>query len=128
MMRDLIGQGFLKEALHKACVLLVCAMSVSWLLWGSSQAFAILGGGFVMAANMVFISLMVRRMLAKEDVHRSGLVRLVLLFMLKLLVLFGLTYYVVVVLGLSAMGYMGGYMVFLTAMLWQGLSPPQQNV
>ena len=47
---------------------------------------------------------------------------MLLFFALKLLVLFGLTYYLVVVLGLSALGFVAGYVALLTGLMWQAVS------
>jgi hypothetical protein len=68
---------------------------------------------------------LIERMLGGGGGGGVGPGALLFFFALKLLVLFGLTYYLVVVLGLSALGFVAGYVVLLAGLMWQAVSGTQ---
>ena len=95
------------------------------LIWDLSVA-AALGCGVCMGmVNLVLTTWLVRLVLQRAaQGSGAGALGLSLIFLLKLLVLFGVTYYAVGVVQLNALAYTSGYITLLVAITWQGLQKP----
>lgn len=116
---------FIVGVLRRSAVLGGVAMIACALIWGASMAWA-LGCGVCMGmANLALTTWLVRLILGRTaSGSGASAVGLSLIFLLKLLVLFGVTYYAVVVVQLNALAYTSGYIVLLVAITWQGLKKP----
>ncbi len=102
----------------------MCALAsaVGAWFWGPWAALSVWCGTLLGVANVWGMAWLIERMVGGGEERRVGAGALLFFFALKLLVLFGLTYYLVVVLGLSALGFVAGYVVLLTGLMWQAVS------
>ena len=116
---------FIRGVLSKSAVLGGVAMLTCLVVWSWSIAFA-LGCGVCMGMlNLVRTTWLVRRVLSQAATGSgASALGLSLIFLLKLLVLFGVTYYAVGVVQLNALAYTSGYITLLVAITWQGLQKP----
>lgn len=84
---------------------------------------SILAGTVLVCANLRFMAWGINHLLSRAaQAHGQGSVGWTALFLLKLLALFGLTYYLIAVLGLSAVGFLVGYSLFVLVMVLVALT------
>lgn len=84
---------------------------------------SILAGTVLVCANLRFMAWGIGKLLGMATEHTpDGTAGWTALFLLKLLALFVLTYYLIAVLGLSAVGFLVGYSLFVLVMLVQALT------
>lgn len=114
---DLVRKGTIKGL--GLCALLSGVVTWVWGPWAGSSVWC---GTALGAVNVWGMAWLVERVVGGGDGERIGAWAVLLFFALKLLVLFGLTYYLVVVLGLSALGFVAGYVALLTGLMWQAVS------
>ena len=118
----LIRSAFLRGALFKAMILGSAAMTLSTLIWSAALAKAIAVGLSLAMGNIALMHVLLRRLVSGPG-RGAGAAALGALFLLKLLVLFGVTYYVIAVVGLDPLGFAAGYALLLAAIVWQSLTP-----
>lgn len=87
---------------------------ISWYFAGS-----ILLGTLVSAFNMKVVAWVSRKMARAASSGDTGTTRWSLLLVLKLFLLFALTFIFIVILGANVFGYVIGYSTFLVAIVWQ---------
>lgn len=123
--------GFLKRAGLKAIGLGVFTALVLAVLGYAQVALGVLVGVGLALANIAAMALLLGRLLKGPKRPGSSGLFWGGLFLLKLLVLFGATYYVIAVARLDPIGFAAGYALLLVAIVWQSLtpatSPPQQS-
>lgn len=90
------------------------------LMWGWRVGAGVVFGEALMLANIVFIAWLLGRGLGRGGGKRAPM--LAALFLVKLLVLFGLSYYVLAVIGLDPIGFVAGCMLSLVVLSWQVVS------
>lgn len=118
---------FVVQAIKKTLGLGGAAMILCTLIWDRHIALSVAAGVGVAVGNIAFMAWFIRRVFSRGGHGYTGALGWSLLFLLKLLVLFGLTYYVLVVVRLNALGYSAGYIILLIALTWQGLIQPATN-
>lgn len=116
---------FILGVLRRSAVLGGAGVIACALIWDVSIAWALACGVCMGMVNLVLTSWLVRLMLERAaDGSGASAVGLSFIFLLKLLVLFGATYYAVGVVQLNALAYTSGYIMLLVAITWQGLKKP----
>lgn len=118
---------FIRGAIYKAMLIGGVCMIGGGLIWDMAIAASIGVGVLIASANLAFMTWFIGRVLSRAGEGSMGALGWSVIFLLKLLVLFGLTYYVLVVVRLNALGYTSGYIIVLAAITWQGLIPPSQK-
>ena len=106
---------------RKALMVWLPSSALAYFVWGWRVAGGLLFGEALMLSNILFIAWLLRRGLGKKgrDQGTSGALGLAALFLVKLLVLFGLSYYVLAVIGLDPIGFVAGCMLSLVVLSWQ---------
>lgn len=120
-----LSKGLVWGGTIKGAGLCALASAVAAWFWGPWVALSVWGGTLLGGANVWGMAWLIERMLGGGGGGGVGPGALLFFFALKLLVLFGLTYYLVVVLGLSALGFVAGYVVLLAGLMWQAVSGTQ---
>ncbi len=114
--------------LGKGVALGVPAMGVAWWLGGWRGAGGVVAGEFVMLVNILGIAWLLGRALSDDPERKRSAMGLATLFLLKLLVLFGIAYYVLAVVGVSPIGFVSGCMIALAVLSWQVVSTPASEL
>ena len=107
---------FWKTLLLGVVAILASGFGVSW-AFGGAVALGVLVSGF----NLRVVGWVSRKMAEAALAGDKGVTKWTFLLVVKLLVLFVLTYLIVIVLGADAVGFVVGYSSFLPAMVWQAL-------
>lgn len=123
----MIKNEFIRGAIYKAMLIGGMSMIGGGLIWDMAVAGSIGVGVLIASANLVFMTWFVGKVLSRAGEGSMGVWGWSVIFLLKLLVLFCLTYYVLVVVRLNALGYTSGFIIVLAAITWQGLIPPSQE-
>lgn len=105
--------------IRKGVILLLPVSGVALFFGGWRVALGVAAGEALMLGNIVLISWMLGRSLGAKEGEQKSAVSLVSLFIVKLLVLFGLSYYVLAVVGLDPIGFVTGCMLSLVTLSWQ---------
>ncbi len=105
--------------IRKGLILLLPVSGVALFFGGWRVALGVAAGEALMLGNIVLISWMLGRSLGAKEGEQKSAVSLVSLFIVKLLVLFGLSYYVLAVVGLDPIGFVTGCMLSLVTLSWQ---------
>lgn len=105
---------FWKTILLGVVAIVASAVLVSW-AFGGAVAMGVLVSGF----NLRVVGWVSRKMAEAALAGDEGVTKWTLLLVVKLLLLFVLTYLIVIVLGADAVGYVVGYSSFLPAIFWQ---------
>jgi hypothetical protein len=105
---------FWKTLILGLVAILVCGLWVSW-AFGGAVALGVLVSGF----NLRVVGWVSRKMAEAAMAGDKGVTKWTLLLVIKLLLLFVLTYLIVIVLGADAVGFVVGYSTFLPAIFWQ---------
>jgi hypothetical protein len=116
--------------LRKGVILVVPAMGIAYFFGGWRGSLGVLAGELLMLTNIMGLAWVLGRGLRDDPAHRRRPLGLAALFLLKLLVLFGIAYYVLAVVGLSPIGFVSGCMMALGVLSWQVVatpSPPQDE-
>lgn len=109
----------------KGAMLGVPAMGIAYYFGRWEGAFGVLAGEVVMLVNIMGLAWVLGRGLRDDPEKQRRPFGLAALFLLKLLVLFGLSYYVLAVVGLSPIGFVSGCMIALGVMSWQVVATPK---
>jgi hypothetical protein len=88
-----------------------------WVSWPFGGAVAL--GVLVSGLNLRVVGWVSRKMAETAMTGDKGVTKWTLLLVVKLLLLFVVTYLIVIVLGADAVGYVVGYSTFLPAIFWQ---------
>lgn len=105
--------------IRKGLILLLPVSGVALFFGGWRVALGVAAGEALMLGNIVLISWMLGRSLGAKEGEQKSAASLVSLFIVKLLVLFGLSYYVLAVVGLDPIGFVTGCMLSLVTLSWQ---------
>lgn len=105
---------FWKTILLGVVAIVASGILVSW-AFGGAVAMGVLVSGF----NLRVVGWVSRKMAEAALAGDEGVTKWTLLLVVKLLLLFVLTYLIVIVLGADAVGYVVGYSSFLPAIFWQ---------
>ncbi len=124
VMTDGSMRGLVQGALIKTLILgALSTLLASW-RWGAHAGWSVVAGLVMVTVNVTAMAWLIRRTLRGPGTGGQGVGPLAALFLLKMLVLLGLTYYVIAVLRLSPLGFVYGYVLFLGALVWQTLVTP----
>lgn len=115
---------FVRGMLIKSVVLAAVFGGLIGLKWGAWVALSLCVGEGLFCADIVAMAWLLRLIMVPG---RSS-IGLSLLFLLKLLVLFGLTYYFLAHVGLSPAGLTAGFILGLGVLSWQVVSTPSKEV
>ena len=111
--------SFVRGMFYRGSVAGAIAGLLTGLLSGWDVAVAVIAGEVLFCADLVAMAWLLRRVFEPSGGSTSGSFGLSLLFLLKLLVLFGLAYYFLAVVGLSPAG--------LGVLSWQVVATPTQS-
>lgn len=112
-------RSFIQGLVLRGLALGAVAAALSWLLIDGAFALGLLSGLVLMCANILSMTWLLESMRDAPGVRTPGPKTLAALFLLKLLVLFGLTYYLLAEVGLSPAGLALGFVLGLGALSWQ---------
>jgi hypothetical protein len=110
-----------RRALGKTAILGGLSALGAGLSWGAWMALAVAAGALMVLWNVWAISWLIRKMFEQASRGTTSSMKWGALFMLKLLALFGLTYYCIARLGFSPVGFALGYSAFPAALVWQAV-------
>lgn len=110
---------FVKGMLGRFAIASALAVAIAIPFWGIEVAVSIVIGNALMTGNVIVMSWFLRKMLGASEGGGGKSSNLVTVFLLKLLVLFGLTYYVLAVVGVDPLGLVSGFMLGLAVLSWQ---------
>lgn len=119
--------SFVRGMFYRGSVAGAIAGLLTGLLSGWDVAVAVIAGEVLFCADLVAMAWLLRRVFEPSGGSTSGSFGLSLLFLLKLLVLFGLAYYFLAVVGLSPAGLAGGFILGLGVLSWQVVATPKQS-
>lgn len=123
----MINAAFLRGVTYKSVGLGAGAVAAGSLLWGWSIGLALTVGVSLAVANLLSMSWIMSKILRGPAAEKQSTLGWGMLFLLKLLVLFGVTYYVIAVARLNPLGFAAGYALLLVAIVWQALVPAQDK-
>lgn len=112
----------IKRALGKTMALGALSGLGAGLTWGWWLGLSVAVGAAMVVVNVITIAWLIRKMFEQARAGGASGLRWGALFMLKLLALFGLTYYCIARLGLSPVGFALGYSAFPAALVWQAVA------
>lgn len=117
-----LGTKFVDALVWKTIIIGVAFAAIGWWAFSAQFAAAVLLGMLVSAFNLRVVGWVSRKMVAaaKDGATGTGLWSAILL--LKLFLLFVLTYVFLVVVRADVFGYVIGYSTFLPAIVWQVVS------
>ena len=119
--------SFVRGMIYRGVVAGVIAGLLTGISFGWDVAAAVLAGEALFCADLVAMAWLLRRVFEPSGQPTSGSLGLSLLFLLKLLVLFGLAYYFLAVVGLSPAGLAGGFILGLGVLSWQVVATPSKD-
>lgn len=99
-------------------------MGIAYAFGGWRGSLGLLSGEVLMLLNIMGLAWLLGRGLRDDPEKKRSPLGLSALFLLKLLVLFGIAYYVLAVVGLSPIGFVSGCMMALGVMSWQVVATP----
>lgn len=111
----------IRRSLGKTVVVGALSALCAGISWGWWLGVSTLMGAAMVVMNVWVIGWLIRRMFEEASSGRVSGAKWGALFMLKLLALFGLTYYCIARLGLSPVGYALGYSALPAALVWQAV-------
>ena len=127
MVMMMINEAFLRGVTYKAAGLGTATAVVSSLIWSWSIGLSLIVGVSLAIANLLSMSWIMSKILRGPAAQKQSALGWGMLFLLKLLVLFGVTYYVIAVARLNPLGFAAGYALLLVAIVWQALVPAQNK-
>lgn len=116
------GPSFVDGMLSKTIIIGVAFAAIGWWALTPEFAGAILLGMMVSAFNLRVVAWVSRKMIAAAKKGATGTGRWSAILLLKLFLLFALTYLFIAVVGADVIGYIIGYSTFLLAIVWQVIS------
>jgi|GEM_PF-3289885 len=116
------GTQFVEGMLSKTIIIGVTLAAIGWLALSRDFAAAILLGMLVSAFNLRVVAWVSSKMVAAAKKGRTDTKRWSAILLLKLFLLFVLTYVFIAVVGADVIGYIIGYSTFLLAIFWQVFS------
>lgn len=121
------GPNFVDGMLSKTIIIGVAFAAIGWWVLTADFAAAILLGMLVSAFNLRVVAWVSRKMIAaaKKGATATGWWSAILV--LKLFLLFVLTYVFIAIVGADVIGYIIGYSTFLLAIVWQVISVLNRN-
>lgn len=123
----MINRAFLRGVTYKAAGLGTASVVASSLIWSWSIGLSLTVGVSLAIANLLSMSWIMGKILRGPAAQKQSTLGWGMLFLLKLLVLFGVTYYVIAVARLNPLGFAAGYALLLVAIVWQALVPAQSK-
>lgn len=123
----MINAAFLRGVTYKAMGLGAVSVVAGSLIWGWSVGLALIVGVSLAVANLLLMSWIMGKILRGPASEKQSTLGWGMLFLLKLLVLLGVTYYVIAVARLNPFGFAAGYAMLLIAIVWQALVPTQDK-
>jgi hypothetical protein len=105
----------------KTFIIGLLAFAGGWWFAGGSIALAIGVGAIVAAANLYFVAWLIEKVIGDDGKGVVGKGGYMILSTIKMTLLFGLVWFLIARLGLSAVGFAIGFSCFLPAMVWQAL-------
>lgn len=121
------GSQFVEGMLSKTIIIGVTLAAIGWLALSADFAAAILLGMLVSAFNLRVVAWVSSKMVAAAKKGRTDTKRWSAILLLKLFLLFALTYVFIAVVGANVIGYIIGYSTFLLAIFWQVFSAMSQD-
>lgn len=119
--------SFVKGMFYRGCVAGAVAGLLTGVFFSWDVALGVIAGEALFCADLVAMAWLLRRVFEPSGQPTSGSLGLSLLFLLKLLVLFGLAYYFLAVVGLSPAGLAGGFILGLGVLSWQVVATPTSD-
>ncbi len=111
--------SFIKGLILKSLVIGAVIAFVAQIWMGTWIAVSVAFGASVATLNLLTVSFVGKRILKAGEQGRTSGTVWALLLVLKMLVLFGAIFYLIVRLELDAIGFVAGFSVFLPAIAWQ---------
>ena len=122
-----LDEAWQRGLIARGGVIMTLSAGFSWWMWGWEVGGAVAAGLLVMLVNLVGLAWLLRKTFSDEERGSRSAWWLSLLFLAKLLVLFGLSYYVLAVVGLSPVGFATGCLLGLVVLSWQVLGTPTEK-
>lgn len=116
------GIQFVEGMLSKTIIIGVVLAAIGWVALSGDFAAAILLGMLVSAFNLRVVVWVSSKMIAAAKKGHTSTKRWSVVLLLKLFLLFVLTYVFIAVVGADVIGYIIGYSTFLLAIFWQVFS------
>lgn len=116
------GTNFVDGMTSKTIIIGVALAAIGWWVLSGEFAAAILLGMMVSAFNLRVVAWVSRKMIAGAKKGATGTKRWSAVLLLKLFLLFVLTYVFIAVVRADVIGYIVGYSTFLLAIIWQAIS------
>lgn len=117
-----LGVKFVDALVLKTIGLGVALAALGWLVFSAHFAAAVLLGMMVSAFNLRVVGWVSRKMVAAAKAGRTASGMWSAILILKLFLLFALTYVFLVIVRADVIGYVIGFSTFLPAILWQAIS------
>ena len=116
------GAKFVDALVIKTIGLGVAFAALGWLVFSARFAAAVLLGMMVSAFNLRVVGWVSRKMVAAAKAERTASGVWTAILLVKLFLLFALTYVFLVIVRADIFGYVLGFSAFLPAILWQAVS------
>jgi hypothetical protein len=116
--------AFIKGLFRRASTLALVCAALAWWWSGAWEAVSVVGGVALMVGDITAIAWLLHKMLGSGEWGLWSAGALSLLFLIKLLVLFGLAYYFLAVVGLAPAGFAAGCIIGLAGLNWHVIAHP----
>ncbi|AWV90563.1 ATP synthase subunit I [Bradymonas sediminis] len=115
------GTTFVNGLVSKTIIIGVALAALGWLVLTAEFAGATLLGTMVSAFNLRVVAWVSGKMVASAQKGETGTGRWSAILLIKLFLLFVLTYVFIAIVGADVIGYIIGYSTFLLAIVWQAV-------
>lgn len=112
---------FVDGLFWKTLAIGIVAVLIAWPVASWHVAWSVALGMAISAANMRVVALVSRKMVNVAQTGSTGSTKWTVVLLVKLLLLFVLTYLVIIRLGAHVIGFVVGFSAFLPAAAWQSV-------